>query len=174
MNKPVDSAVKTVGILSDTHGRLPVAVFAALEECDYLIHAGDIGAARILRELETIAPVYAVLGNNDYAEYGEAVGQFALPVIEGVRFIVAHYLQDIQAALKGAGPVHPGDPLPQIGVYGHTHVPAILTGADAGCTQALICPGSVAYPRGGSKPSVAKLTLCDGRVSDMHIEELPC
>ncbi|MEG2459348.1 MAG: metallophosphoesterase family protein, partial [Raoultibacter sp.] len=51
----VNSAVKTVGILSDTHGRLPVAVFAALEECDYLIHAGDIGAPRILRELETIA-----------------------------------------------------------------------------------------------------------------------
>ncbi|MEG1624485.1 MAG: metallophosphoesterase family protein [Raoultibacter sp.] len=164
--------MKTVGVISDTHGRFPAAAFAALVDCDYLIHAGDIGTPGILHELETIAPVYAVLGNNDFEEYGEAVGQFALPVIEGVRFIVAHYLQDIQAAMKGAGPVHPGDPLPQIGVYGHTHVPAILTGVKAGAAQAIICPGSVAYPRGGSRPSIAKLSLYNGCVGDIRIENL--
>ncbi|MEG0026839.1 MAG: YfcE family phosphodiesterase [Raoultibacter sp.] len=168
----IDSLVKTVGIVSDTHGRLPAAAFAALADCDYLIHAGDICSPEVLRELETLAVVYAVLGNNDYAEYGEAVGRFAQPVIEGVRFLVAHYREDIFAALKGAGPLQCGVPLPQVCVYGHTHVPKIITGKEAGAAQVLVCPGSVTYPRGGSRPSVAKLSVYDGRFGDVRIEGL--
>lgn len=106
----IASLVKTVGLVSDTHGRLSAAAFAALADCDYIIHAGDICSPEVLRELETLAAVYAVLGNNDYAEYGEAVGQFAQPVIEGVRFLVAHYREDIVAALKGRALFNAGGP----------------------------------------------------------------
>ncbi|MEG1425664.1 MAG: YfcE family phosphodiesterase [Raoultibacter sp.] len=165
-------AVKTVGMLADTHGRLSAAAFAALAECDYIIHAGDICSPDVLRELEGLAPVYAVLGNNDYDEYGESVGRFAMPTIAGVRFLVAHYLQDVQAALKGAGPLSQGAPLPQICVYGHTHVPKITTGKEAGWAQALICPGSVTYPRGGTLASIAKLSVYDGCVGNIRIEPL--
>ena len=44
-----------IGVLSDTHGRLDADAFAALAECDRIIHAGDIGGSHILRELETLA-----------------------------------------------------------------------------------------------------------------------
>ena len=74
-----------IGVISDTHGRLADAAYAALADSDYIIHAGDIGGPAIIRELETLAPVYAVLGNNDFSEYGD-VGQIARPCIDGVRF----------------------------------------------------------------------------------------
>ena len=55
-----------IGVISDTHGyfdpRLP-ALFAGV---DHILHAGDIGRYDIISELENIAPVTAVLGNNDY------------------------------------------------------------------------------------------------------------
>lgn len=79
-----------IGIISDTHGSLDPRAYAALADCDHIIHAGDICGPAILRELETLAPVTAVLGNNDFDEYGSEVGHFAHPVLGGVRFLVGH------------------------------------------------------------------------------------
>ena len=87
-----------VGVLSDTHGRLPEQAYAALADCDHIIHAGDIGSPDIIRELQTLAPVTAVLGNNDYAEYGSSVGRFAKVCLDGVNFLVTHYPRDVRIA----------------------------------------------------------------------------
>ena len=62
-----------VGVISDTHGVLDPRAFAALADCDVIIHAGDICGPGILEELRILAPVIAVLGNCDYPEYGRAV-----------------------------------------------------------------------------------------------------
>ena len=120
-----------IGIISDTHGQLSEAAYAALADSDHIIHAGDIGNPPILRELETLAPVTAVLGNNDFDEYGQAVSRFAHPVIDGVRFLVAHYPRDVKISFAGSGALAPGDPIPQVCVHGHTHVPEIVTGPEA-------------------------------------------
>ena len=90
-----------IGVLSDTHGWLPQRAYAELADCGHIIHAGDICDPGILDELRTLADVTAVLGNNDYGEYGAAVGRFARPVIGGVRFLVAHTPRDLALALHG-------------------------------------------------------------------------
>ena len=74
-----------IGIISDTHGSLDPRAYTALADCDHIIHAGDICGPAILRELEALAPVTAVLGNNDFDEYGSEVGHFAHPVLGGTR-----------------------------------------------------------------------------------------
>lgn len=163
-----------VGILSDTHGVLPRAAFAELADCDHIVHAGDICDPDILVELATLAPVTAVLGNNDYREYGSGVGRFATPVIGGVRFLVTHTPDDLQRALCGCTSVlQPGDPVPHVAVHGHTHVPRIVKGREASPAGMLVCPGSVTRPRGGSAPSVAKLVLRGGVVESAQVVELP-
>ena len=78
----------SIGIISDTHGTLSDSALALLAEVDHIIHAGDIGGPDILRMLSALAPTTAVLGNNDFDEYGSSVGRFAHPVIDGVRFLV--------------------------------------------------------------------------------------
>ena len=60
-----------IGIIADTHGLLRPEVLEVLEMCDYIIHAGDINKAEVLEELKRIAPVYAVRGNNDKAQWAE-------------------------------------------------------------------------------------------------------
>lgn len=160
----------TVGILSDTHGRLPQAAYAALADCDLIVHAGDICDPGILGELETLAPVRAVLGNNDFAEYGAQVGRYVQFAVEGVRFFVAHYPEDVFAALRGRGPIAALETLPHVCVHGHTHVPRILRGKEATPAQLVVCPGSVSRPRGGSMPSIAKVLTSDGRILSATIE----
>ena len=62
---------KRIDIISDTHGHLSDALLGALEGADLIIHAGDITSEADYHELATIAPLRAVLGNNDwYYDYG--------------------------------------------------------------------------------------------------------
>ncbi len=164
--------MKLVGLISDTHGRLPQAAFDALSACDHIIHAGDICDPGILRELRILASVTAVLGNNDYDEYGSSVARFAYPVIDGVRFLVAHYPNDVRIGFNGSRAIAPGDPLPQVCVHGHTHVPEILRGREAYPANLLICPGSCSRPRGGFPASVGFVELEAGRLRAARVESL--
>lgn len=161
-----------VGIVSDTHGSLPNAAYAALAECDRLIHAGDIGDPGILLDLEMIAPTTAVLGNNDYDEYGAHVGRFANVSIDGVRFLVAHYPQDVRIGFSGSRALAPGDPLPDICIHGHTHLPELATGPDVRPARIRLCPGSISRPRGGNPRTIAKVFVNAGRVEGARIETL--
>lgn len=52
-------------IISDTHGLLRPEALTAIQGCDLILHAGDIGSPEILDHLSQIAPVQAVRGNND-------------------------------------------------------------------------------------------------------------
>ncbi|WP_241156393.1 MULTISPECIES: metallophosphoesterase family protein [unclassified Adlercreutzia] len=165
-------AMTWVGIISDTHGTLDARAFAALSDCDHIIHAGDICGPAILRELACIAPVTAVLGNNDFPEYGSAVTRFARPVVGGVRFLVAHYPQDVRITYAGSSALAPGDSIPQVLVHGHTHVPKLETGPEARPASLLICPGSASLPRGGFSRSIAKVQVSEGRILEARVESL--
>ena len=161
-----------VGVISDTHGRLDRAAYNALADCDHIIHAGDIGNPGILRELQTLAPVTAVLGNNDYAEYGESVGRFARPVIGNVKFLVAHYPRDVRVSAFGTGALAPGDPIPDVCIHGHTHLAKLQYGKEVRPAQYVLCPGSTSRPRSGNPPSIAKIVIEAESVKSIRIETL--
>ena len=120
--------MKTIGFVSDTHGTLDPAAYAALADCDVIIHAGDIGRPSVLTELRCLAPTIAVLGNNDFPEYGSDVDYFAMPEIEGVRFLIGHEPKDVQP-MAFPKRLRPGDPIPDVIVHGHVHYPRLEWGA---------------------------------------------
>ena len=161
-----------VGVISDTHGRLDPAAYNALADCDHIIHAGDICNQGTIRELETLAPVTAVLGNNDYNEYGPSVGRYGKVCIDGVRFLVAHYPQDVRVSKFGSGALAPGDPIPDICIHGHTHVPRLEFGKEVRPASYLLNPGSATWPRGGFPCSIAKVYIVNTLVRGIWIESL--
>jgi predicted phosphodiesterase len=61
----------TIGVISDTHIRaggkrqLPPRVFEDFKNVSLILHGGDLTSEHVLTDLETIAPVLAVYGNND-------------------------------------------------------------------------------------------------------------
>ncbi len=99
-----------IGVISDTHGLLRPEVLAELASCDSILHAGDIGAPETLDALRSIAPVYAVRGNND-KEWAEPLPSSLAFSIAGVRFLMVHDRKDLPADLGAADVV----------VFGHSH-----------------------------------------------------
>src|SRR2546427_11127492 len=57
--------IRTVGLISDTHGLLRQEALRALEGSDMIIHAGDVGDPKILEELRRLARVVAGRGDID-------------------------------------------------------------------------------------------------------------
>lgn len=161
-----------IGLISDTHGHLSDQAYAAMADVDAIIHAGDIGGPQVLRALEALAPVTAVLGNNDFDEYGPSVGRYAHPVIDGVRFLVAHKPNDVLISFNGCPGLAAGDSIPQVRMHGHTHVPKLVADREARPAELLINPGAVFRPRSDMGRTVGKMLVEDGRILGARIETL--
>src|SRR5688572_14302775 len=108
-----------VGLISDTHGLLRPEATEFLRGSDYIVHAGDIGDARILEELGAIAPATAVRGNNDKGAWAEAVRETEVLQVGGVLVYVLHNLAELDL-----GPVAAGF---QVVVSGDSHQPLVET-----------------------------------------------
>ena len=59
----------TVGILSDSHGYLDLRIAETVNQCDYIVHAGDIFNAHVLSQLKPAKKLIAVAGNNDFSDF---------------------------------------------------------------------------------------------------------
>ncbi len=62
----MDNQHTTVGILSDSHGYLVPDIRTIVNQCDYIVHAGDISSAQVLEQLQPKKSLIVVAGNNDY------------------------------------------------------------------------------------------------------------
>lgn len=59
----------TVGILSDSHGFLDPRIAQTVNQCDHIVHAGDIFNAGVLQQLKPRKKLVAVAGNNDHPSF---------------------------------------------------------------------------------------------------------
>ena len=99
-----------IGILSDTHGLLRPEVLEALSGCKAILHGGDINRQEIIDELEKIAPVYVVRGNND-KDWAGHIPMYLDFELEGCRVYMTHKKKDLPEDLSNYGLV----------IVGHSH-----------------------------------------------------
>ena len=120
------------GIISDTHDLLRPEVVKTLQGCDCILHGGDISSRRILDQLEAIAPVKAVRGNND-KEWADSLPLFLDFELGGLRIYMTHRKKDL-----------PGDLTPyDLVICGHTHQYTSAWQEQAGGRRVLLFnPGS--------------------------------
>ena len=117
----------TIGILSDSHGYLDPRIKDAVNQCDYIVHAGDIFNADVLQQLKPKNELIAVAGNNDLpalwsedeAEVVKALPKNHTLDLPGGRLVVEH------GHRLGNMPEHDDFRLDhadaRLIVYGHTH-----------------------------------------------------
>jgi uncharacterized protein len=106
-----------VGVVSDTHGLLRPEARAFLAGCDYIIHGGDIGRPEILEELEHIAPLISVRGNNDTQPWAARLRETELVRVGNIFVYVIHNLAELDIDPAAAGV--------RVVVCGHSHKPVI-------------------------------------------------
>ena len=106
-----------IGVISDTHGLLRPEAVAALQGCEQIIHAGDIGSPDILDQLALIAPLHVVRGNNDQdAAWAQEVPDHLTIDVNGWKTLLVHDIADVPALL---------DPHTRLVITGHSHKPLI-------------------------------------------------
>ncbi|VVM36872.1 metallophosphoesterase family protein [Pseudomonas fluorescens] len=124
-----------IGVISDTHGLLRPEALAALQSCDRILHAGDIGSAQILDQLAAIAPVDAVRGNNDLdAPWARELPDCLRLELNGCTVLLVHDIADVAARL---------DDGIQLVITGHSHKPCIEWRAE----RLFVNPGSAGRRR---------------------------
>jgi putative phosphoesterase len=136
-----------LGLISDTHGLLRERALRALQNTGLIIHAGDVGDPQVLEALESLAPVTAVRGNVDTAEWATKLPPTAMVKIGAVRIHVLHDVKELKLNSIPSGT--------SIIVSGHSHKPGQATREGV----LYINPGS-AGPRRFKLPiTVARLDL---------------
>jgi uncharacterized protein len=148
-----------IGLISDTHGLLRPEALRAMRGSDYIVHAGDIGDPAILEQLERIAPVTAVRGNNDKGAEYKGVAQAEVLQAGEVLIYVIHDLNELD--------LDPAAAEFQVVVSGHSHRPSSRERDGV----LYINPGS-AGPRRFSLPISAGILRIDGKTIDAELLDL--
>jgi putative phosphoesterase len=107
-----------IGVISDTHGVVHPRVPELFARMDHIIHAGDVGGAHVVRDLESLAPLTFVDGNNDDAS-GEDIVRFD---IGGLRVLLTHILpRPHKAAPRVIASLNEREA--DVVIFGHSHLP---------------------------------------------------
>ena len=137
-----------IGLISDTHGHFDARLPEFFHGVEHILHAGDIGGPQIVYALEKIAPVTAVLGNNDFEpQFRET----EIIELNGRKFLV-HHIVGLPAMHQ---PIHAriARERPDVVLFGHTH----QTFAQRFGETLFLNPGYAGRPKGAAERSVALL-----------------
>ncbi len=162
-----------VVVLADTHlrtaradggvsARLPEAAWECLRGADAILHAGDILDAGVLELLGDIAPVHAVLGNNDIS----LVGVLPTSRVVNVGGLQIGMVHDSGGATGRAARMRRRFPDADVVVFGHSHAPMNEEG-DSG--QLLFNPGSPTQRRAQPVHTRGELRIADGVLVEHRI-----
>ena len=148
-----------IGLISDTHGLLRPEAKAFLQGSDFIVHAGDICDESVLAELNKIAPVTAVRGNNDKGSWAESLNETEFLQIGEFFLYAIHDLSqlDIEPGVAGVRAV----------VSGQSHQPLVEERGGV----LFVNPGS-AGPRRFTLPIAVGEIIIDGTALSARTVEL--
>jgi putative phosphoesterase len=150
-------------VLADTHiqsdqsKRLSPRAWEEVHAADVVLHAGDVVDEDFLLELRAVAPVHAVLGNNDFRLEGMLPETLEVD-LDGVRLAMVH---DSGPARGRENRLHRRFPTARVIVFGHSHIPWNSPGVDG---QLLFNPGSATQRRRQTHRTLGVLQMDAGTV----------
>ena len=140
-----------IGIISDTHDLLRPEVIKELQGCDCILHAGDISSQKILAQLEQIAPVKAVRGNND-KDWAQCLPHSMDFELGGLHVCMTHQKKDLPADLSSY----------DLAITGHTHQYSLICIGNGEKSVLMLNPGSCGPRRFHQPITMAVLERTEG------------
>jgi len=109
-----------IGVISDTHGWYDPVIEAHFKDVNHILHAGDVGNARVLYRLMELAPVTAVRGNVDEGIHSMPLNPEVSICLFDIHLFMIHILgnperlpANLQMKVKRL--------TPSVVIFGHTH-----------------------------------------------------
>ncbi len=161
--------MKTIGILSDTHGCWDERFSRHFAQCDEIWLAGDIGSEEVADKLEAIAPLRAVAGNIDGMVLRRRFGVWRDFETDGVRVSMTHiggypgkYAPGVKFKLETKRP--------KIFVAGHSHILKVMYDRELQVLH--INPGAAGVYGWQAVRTLIRLTIDNGDIKDLEVIEL--
>ena len=159
-------------LISDTHvparaRDLPAPVWAAVEEADVVVHAGDWVSVELLDALEArAARLVGVWGNNDGPPLRARLPEVARVTLDGLRLAVVHETGQAAGREDRMSAAYADV---DVLVFGHSHIPWDTTTPRG---MRLLNPGSPTDRR--RQPSCTYMTaeVEDGELTTVELHEV--
>jgi putative phosphoesterase len=162
--------MKSIGLLSDTHGYLDPRILEYFANCDEIWHAGDIGSVAIIDQLEAFKPTRIVYGNIDNKAIQVRCHENLHFELEGFRIWMTHiggapprYNPVVLPTLKSE--------LPDIFICGHSHILRVIRDKELR-NMLYINPGATGREGFHKIRTLLRFNLHEGLISQMEVIEL--
>lgn len=158
-----------IGLLSDTHSYLDDAVFTYFEACDEIWHAGDVGDATIIKQLQNFKRTRGVYGNIDDAKVKHEFPEHQKFTIEQVPVWMTHiggYPPKYHPNVKPEIFQHP----PKIFISGHSHILKVMYDPKIACLH--LNPGAAGNVGWHQVRTLLRFDISEDRIENLQIIEL--
>lgn len=161
--------MKSIGILSDTHGYLDPAVFSFFKDCDEVWHAGDWGTG-VAENLHSFPKLRGVYGNIDGSAIRNEFSGELFFECEGVKVLIIHiggypprYEKGVREKLEKMRP--------DLFICGHSHI--LKISRDPKLNNMLcINPGAAGKSGFHQMKTIVRLKIDSNRIFDVEVIEL--
>ena len=161
--------MKTIGLLSDTHGYLDDAVFTHFADCDEIWHAGDVGTIAQADTLAAFKPLRCVYGNIDGQDVRIVHPEHQFFEVEGVNVWMTHI-----GGYPGRYPAKIKETLlhfkPDLFICGHSHILKVMY--DQKFKLLHLNPGAAGKHGWHKVRTLLKFTISDKKIANLVVVEI--
>lgn len=162
--------MKTIGLISDTHGSVDEAVYTFFFNCDEIWHAGDFGNLQTADKLAAFKPLRGVYGNIDDHKLRLVYPETIRFECEGVDTLIthaggypAHYHKNLLPVLK----INP----PKLLITGHSHILRVMF--DKQFNFLFMNPGAAGNYGFHKQITLIRFVIVKGEIKDVDVYDRP-
>lgn len=158
-----------IGLISDTHGHLDDDIMEALDPCEEIWHAGDVGSMELLDTLEGFKPCRGVFGNIDDHRLRSAWPEEQLFEIKGLKVYMIHiggYPPKYKTTVRNKIILEQ----PDLYICGHSHILKIMPDPQRQLLH--MNPGACGHHGFHVIRTLIRFSILEGKIKDVEVVEL--
>ena len=161
--------MKTIGLISDTHGYLDDSVFKHFENCDEIWHAGDFGTIELAEKLKAFKPLRGVYGNIDGQDIRSQYPEHLRFTCEELNVWITHiggYPGKYSPAIREEIYRNP----PGLFITGHSHILKVIYDKKISCLH--LNPGAAGKQGWQKVRTLLRFSISAERIHNLDVIEL--